>query len=181
MNTIYDAKILIVDDNADLLALLCEQRRRLWEDLHSTKLRGRTRRLCGRAAGADDLGHQPAGRGRVFFIPCAAGQSGCAGVISISTGCGCRPAVRAGAGGGRLPDKALFDAGAVAAGAAYSAAGLPGGIVSCKTDGIAAWAAQRRPERCRCQPARRKNIGADGYRAGPAAQAGRKPGAYRDL
>lgn len=25
MNTIYDAKILIVDDNADLLALLCEQ------------------------------------------------------------------------------------------------------------------------------------------------------------
>lgn len=27
MNTIYDAKILIVDDNADLLALLCEQLR----------------------------------------------------------------------------------------------------------------------------------------------------------
>jgi len=27
VNTIYDAKILIVDDNADLLALLCEQQR----------------------------------------------------------------------------------------------------------------------------------------------------------
>ena len=27
MNTIYDAKILIVDDNADLLALLCEHLR----------------------------------------------------------------------------------------------------------------------------------------------------------
>ena len=27
MDTIYDAKILIVDDNAELLALLCEQ---LW-------------------------------------------------------------------------------------------------------------------------------------------------------
>lgn len=27
MNTIYDAKILIVDDNTDLLALLCEQLR----------------------------------------------------------------------------------------------------------------------------------------------------------
>ena len=25
MDTIYDAKILIVDDNAELLALLCEQ------------------------------------------------------------------------------------------------------------------------------------------------------------
>ena len=27
MDTIYDAKILIVDDNAELLALLCEQLR----------------------------------------------------------------------------------------------------------------------------------------------------------
>lgn len=27
MDTIYDAKLLIVDDNADLLALLCEQMR----------------------------------------------------------------------------------------------------------------------------------------------------------
>lgn len=28
MDTIYDAKLLIVDDNAELLALLCEQLRR---------------------------------------------------------------------------------------------------------------------------------------------------------
>lgn len=27
MDTIYDAKILLVDDNAELLALLCEQLR----------------------------------------------------------------------------------------------------------------------------------------------------------
>lgn len=29
MNTIYDAKILIVDDNADLLVLLCKKLKRL--------------------------------------------------------------------------------------------------------------------------------------------------------
>lgn len=27
MDTVYDAKLLLVDDNADLLALLCEQLR----------------------------------------------------------------------------------------------------------------------------------------------------------
>ena len=178
MNTIYDAKILIVDDNADLLALLCEQ------------LRGagygkiRTAQSCGGARAAFAAGQPelmildinlPDGDGFSLFRALRAKADVPALFLSARDADADR-LFGLGLGGGRLPDKALFDAGAAAAGAAYSAAGLPGGIVSCKTNGIAAWAAQRRPERCCCQPARWKNIGADGYRAGPAAQAGRKPG-----
>ena len=71
MNTIYDAKILIVDDNADLLALLCEAaaRRRLWKI--------RTAQSCGGARAAFavrqpelmilDINHLPDGDGFSLF------------------------------------------------------------------------------------------------------------------
>lgn len=98
MDTIYDAKLLIVDDNAELLALLCEQ------------LRGagyghiRTAQSCGsaRACFAAEqpelmiLEYQPAGWGWIFAVPGAAGKSGCPGIVPLRTGRGCRPSVWAG-------------------------------------------------------------------------------------
>ena len=98
MDTIYDAKLLLVDDNAELLALLCEQ------------LRGagyghiRTAQSCAAARGcfaAEQpelmiLDIKPAGWGRLFAVPGAAGKSGRSGTVPLCTGRGCRPSVRAG-------------------------------------------------------------------------------------
>lgn len=46
MQTIYEASILLVDDNPDLLVLVGDS----------------LRTVCRCCAGVDDLGHQPAGR-----------------------------------------------------------------------------------------------------------------------
>ena len=77
MDTIYDAKLLLVDDNAELLALLCEQLagRRIWPYQNRPKLRRCPHLLCGRTAGADDFGYQPAGWGRIFAVPGAAAKA----------------------------------------------------------------------------------------------------------
>lgn len=98
MDTVYDAKLLIVDDNAELLALLCEQ------------LRGagyghiRTAQSCTAARGCF-AAEQPElmildinlpDGGWLFAVPGAAGKSGCPGAVPLCTGCGCRPSVRAG-------------------------------------------------------------------------------------
>lgn len=61
MQTIYDAKILIVDDNQDLLNLVTTA-------LRSTgynQLRSGPSGICRQPSGPDDFGHQPAGWGRL--------------------------------------------------------------------------------------------------------------------
>ncbi len=82
MDTIYDAKLLLVDDNAELLALVCEQ------------LRGagyghiRTAQSCA-AARACFAAEQPelmiristCRMGMDFAVPGAAGKSGCSGIV----------------------------------------------------------------------------------------------------
>lgn len=55
MDTIYDAKLLIVDDNAELLALLCEQLRKLAENRgHIVTYDA----LCAAVWGADYYGYE---------------------------------------------------------------------------------------------------------------------------
>lgn len=183
MNTIYDAKILIVDDNADLLALLCEQ------------LRGagygkiRTAQSCGGARAAFAAGQPelmildinlPDGDGFSLFRALRAKADVPALFLSARDADADR---LFGLGLGAddyltkpfLMQELLLRVQHIlqrAYRAELSAAkptvlqlgprsvDLNDAVVSLP-DG--------------------KNIGADGYRAGPAAQAGRKPGAYRDL
>ena len=183
MNTIYDAKILIVDDNADLLALLCEQ------------LRGagygkiRTAQSCGGARAAFAAGQPelmildinlPDGDGFSLFRVLRAKADVPALFLSARDADADR---LFGLGLGAddyltkpfLMQELLLRVQHIlqrAYRAELSAAkptvlqlgprsvDLNDAVVSLP-DG--------------------KNIGADGYRAGPAAQAGRKPGAYRDL
>lgn len=182
MNTIYDAKILIVDDNADLLALLCEQ------------LRGagygkiRTAQSCGGARAAFAAGQPelmildinlPDGDGFSLFRALRAKADVPALFLSARDADADR---LFGLGLGAddyltkpfLMQELLLRVQHIlqrAYRAELSAAkptvlqlgprsvDLNDAVVSLP-DG---------------------NIGADGYRAGPAAQAGRKPGAYRDL
>lgn len=183
MNTIYDAKILIVDDNTDLLALLCEQ------------LRGagygkiRTAQSCGGARAAFAAGQPelmildinlPDGDGFSLFRALRAKADVPALFLSARDADADR---LFGLGLGAddyltkpfLMQELLLRVQHIlqrAYRAELSAAkptvlqlgprsvDLNDAVVSLP-DG--------------------KNIGADGYRAGPAAQAGRKPGAYRDL
>jgi DNA-binding response regulator phoP len=183
VNTIYDAKILIVDDNADLLALLCEQ------------LRGagygkiRTAQSCGGARAAFAAGQPelmildinlPDGDGFSLFRVLRAKADVPALFLSARDADADR---LFGLGLGAddyltkpfLMQELLLRVQHIlqrAYRAELSAAkptvlqlgprsvDLNDAVVSLP-DG--------------------KNIGADGYRAGPAAQAGRKPGAYRDL
>jgi len=181
VNTIYDAKILIVDDNADLLALLCEQ------------LRGagygkiRTAQSCGGARAAFAAGQPelmildinlPDGDGFSLFRALRAKADVPALFLSARDADADR---LFGLGLGAddyltkpfLMQELLLRVQHILQRAYRTelSAGKP----------TALQLGPRRPERCRCQPARRKNIGTDGYRAGPAAQAGRKPRAYRDL
>lgn len=183
MNTIYDAKILIVDDNADLLALLCEQ------------LRGagygkiRTAQSCGGARAAFAAGQPelmildinlPDGDGFSLFRALRAKADVPALFLSARDADADR-LFGLGLGADDYLTKPFLMQELLLRVQHILQRAYRAELSAAKPTGIAAWAAQRRPERCRCQPARRKNIGADGYRAGPAAQAGRKPGAYRDL
>lgn len=149
MNTIYDAKILIVDDNADLLALLCEQ------------LRGagygkiRTAQSCGGARAAF-----AAGQPELMILD-----------INLPDGDGFSlfRALRA-----KADVPALFLSARDADADRLFGLGLG-------ADDYLTKPFLMQELLLRVQHTRRKNIGTDGYRAGPAAQAGRKPRAYRDL
>lgn len=64
MQTIYEASILLVDDNPDLLVLVGDSLRTagytcIRTAAHMCRGPGTVCRCC---AGVDDLGHQPAGR-----------------------------------------------------------------------------------------------------------------------
>lgn len=183
MNTIYDAKILIVDDNADLLALLCEQ------------LRGagygkiRTAQSCGGARAAFAAGQPelmildinlPDGDGFSLFRALRAKADVPALFLSARDADADR-LFGLGLGADDYLTKPflmqelllrvqhiLQRAYRVELSAAKPTVLQLGPRSVDLNDAVVSL-----PDG--------KNIGADGYRAGPAAQAGRKPGAYRDL
>ena len=97
MDTIYDAKLLLVDDNAELLALLCEQLRGAGYGHIRTAQSCAAARVCFAAEQPElmilDI-NLPDGDGFSLFR--AAGKSGCPGIVPLRTGCGCRPSVWAG-------------------------------------------------------------------------------------
>ena len=108
MDTIYDAKLLLVDDNAELLALLCEQLRGAGYGHIRTAQSCAAARVCFAAEQPElmilDI-NLPDGDGftlfrtlhsMIFAVPGAAGKSGCPGIVPLRTGCGCRPSVWAG-------------------------------------------------------------------------------------
>lgn len=77
MQTIYDAKILIVDDNQDLLNLVTTA-------LRSTGYNQLT--ACTGCAAAQ-AAHQPAGWGRLYPVPHAAQHGGYPGAFSFCPRC----------------------------------------------------------------------------------------------
>ena len=98
MDTIYDAKLLIVDDNAELLALLCEQLRGAGYGHIRTAQSCAAARICFGAEQPElmilDI-NLPDGDGFSLFRALRA-KSGRSGAVSLCTGCGCRPSVWAG-------------------------------------------------------------------------------------
>lgn len=183
MNTIYDAKILIVDDNADLLALLCEQ------------LRGagygkiRTAQSCGGARAAFAAGQPelmildinlPDGDGFSLFRALRAKADVSALFLSARDADADR---LFGLGLGAddyltkpfLMQELLLRVQHILQRAyrAELSAGKPTALQLGPRSVDLNDAVVSLPDG--------KNIGADGYRAGPAAQAGRKPRTYRDL
>ena len=98
MTSIYDAELLLVDDNPDLLRLLCEQLS--GAGYHHI----RTAATCAAARAAFDAApphlmvldiNMPDGDGFSLFRALRA-KSGRSGAVPLRTGCGCRPSVRAG-------------------------------------------------------------------------------------
>ena len=159
MDTIYDAKLLLVDDNAELLALLCEQ---LWGAGYGHI---RTAQSCG-SARACFAAEQPELMILDINLPDGDGFSlfralrAKADVPALFLSARDADADRLfGLGLGAddyltkpflmqelLPDQAFSDAGTAAAGAAYFAAGVPGRAVPYKTGTFAVGGAVRRPE-----------------------------------
>lgn len=148
MDTIYDAKLLLVDDNAELLALLCEQ------------LRGagyghiRTAQSCAAARGCFaaeqpelmilDI-NLPDGDGFSLFRALRAKADVPALFLSARDADADR-LFGLGLGADDYLTKPFSDAGTATAGAAYFAAGVPGRAVPYKTGTFAAGGAVRRPE-----------------------------------
>jgi len=137
MDTIYDAKILIVDDNAELLALLCEQLRGAGYCRLKTAQSCAAARACFAAEQPElmilDI-NLPDGDGFSLFRALRAKADVPALFLSARD-----------ADADRLFGLGL-GAGAAAAGAAYFAAGVPGRAVPYKTGTFAAGGAVRRPE-----------------------------------
>ena len=184
MNTIYDAKILIVDDNADLLALLYEQ------------LRGagygkiRTAQSCGGARAAFAAGQPelmildinlPDGDGFSLFRALRAKADVPALFLSARDADADR-LFGLGLGADDYLTKPFLMQELLLRVQHILQRAYRAELSAAKPTAL-----QLGPRSVDLNdavvslPARRKNIGADGYRAGPAAQAGRKPGAYRDL
>ena len=95
MDTIYNAKLLLVDDNAELLALLCEQLRGAGYGHIRTAQSCAAARACFAAEQPElmilDI-NLPDGDGFSLFRALRA-KSGCSGAVPLRTGCGCRPSV----------------------------------------------------------------------------------------
>ena len=89
MQTIYDAKILIVDDNQDLLNLVTTALRSTGYN-QLTACTGCAAAQAAFAANRPDLmilGHQPAGWGRLYPVPHAAQHGGYPGAFSFCPRC----------------------------------------------------------------------------------------------
>lgn len=148
MDTIYDAKILIVDDNAELLALLCEQLRGAGYCRLKTAQSCAAARACFAAEQPElmilDI-NLPDGDGFSLFRALRAKADVPALFLSARDADADR-LFGLGLGADDYLTKPFSDAGAAAAGAAYFAAGVPGRAVPYKTGTFAAGGAVRRPE-----------------------------------
>ena len=148
MDTIYDAKILIVDDNAELLALLCEQLRGAGYGHIRTAQSCAAARACFAAEQPElmilDI-NLPDGDGFSLFRALRAKADVPALFLSARDADADR-LFGLGLGADDYLTKPFSDAGAAAAGAAYFAAGVPGRAVPYKTGTFAAGGAVRRPE-----------------------------------
>ena len=166
MDTVYDAKLLLVDDNAELLALLCEQLRGAGYGYIRTAQSCAAARACFAAEQPElmilDI-NLPDGDGFSLFRALRAKADVPALFLSARDADADR---LFGLGLGaddyltklllaepsyldeiaQLHHQAFSDAGAAAAGAAYFAAGVPGRAVPYKTGTFAAGGAVRRPE-----------------------------------
>lgn len=98
MDTIYDAKLLLVDDNAELLALLCEQLRGAGYGHIRTTQSCAAARACFAAEQPElmilDI-NLPDGDG-FSLLRALRAKSGRSGIVPLCTGRGCRPSVWAG-------------------------------------------------------------------------------------
>lgn len=148
MDTIYDAKLLIVDDNAELLALLCEQLRGAGYGHIRTAQSCAAARACFAAEQPElmilDI-NLPDGDGFSLFRALRAKADVPALFLSARDADADR-LFGLGLGADDYLTKPFSDAGAAAAGAAYFAAGVPGRAVPYKTGTFAAGGAVRRPE-----------------------------------
>lgn len=148
MDTVYDAKLLIVDDNADLLALLCEQLRGAGYGHIRTAQSCTAARACFAAEQPElmilDI-NLPDGDGFSLFRALRAKADVPALFLSARDADADR-LFGLGLGADDYLTKPFSDAGAAAAGAAYFAAGVPGRAVPYKTGTFAAGGAVRRPE-----------------------------------
>lgn len=151
MDTIYDAKFLVVDDNAELLALLCEQLRGAGYGHIRTAQSCAAARACFAAEQPElmilDI-NLPDGDGFSLFRALRAKADVPALFLSARDADADR-LFGLGLGADDYLTKPFLifsDAGTAAAGAAYFAAGVPGRAVPYKTGTFAAGGAVRRPE-----------------------------------
>lgn len=148
MDTIYDAKLLLVDDNAELLALLCEQLRGAGYGHIRTAQSCGSARACFAAEQPElmilDI-NLPDGDGFSLFRALRAKADVPALFLSARDADADR-LFGLGLGADDYLTKPFSDAGTAAAGAAYFAAGVPGRAVPYKTGTFAAGGAVRRPE-----------------------------------
>lgn len=148
MDTIYDAKLLIVDDNAELLALLYEQLRGAGYGHIRTAQSCAAARACFAAEQPElmilDI-NLPDGDGFSLFRALRAKADVPALFLSARDADADR-LFGLGLGADDYLTKPFSDAGTAAAGAAYFAAGVPGRAVPYKTGTFAAGGAVRRPE-----------------------------------
>ena len=146
MDTVYDAKLLLVDDNAELLALLCEQLRGAGYGHIRTAQSCAAARACFAAEQPElmilDI-NLPDGDGFSLFRALRAKADVPALFLSARDADADR---LFGLGLGADDYLTKPDAGTAAAGAAYFAAGVPGRAVPYKTGTFAAGGAVRRPE-----------------------------------
>ena len=148
MDTIYDAKLLIVDDNAELLALLCEQLRGAGYGHIRTAQSCAAARVCFAAEQPElmilDI-NLPDGDGFSLFRALRAKADVPALFLSARDADADR-LFGLGLGADDYLTKPFLMQETAAAGAAYFAAGVPGRAVPYKTGTFAAGGAVRRPE-----------------------------------
>lgn len=149
MDTIYDAKLLIVDDNAELLALLCEQLRGAGYGHIRTAQSCAAARICFAAEQPElmilDI-NLPDGDGFSLFRALRAKADVPALFLSARDADADRLFGLGLGADDYLTKPFLMQELLAAAGAAYFAAGVPGRAVPYKTGTFAAGGAVRRPE-----------------------------------